>query len=82
MGTSDPDQPLTMDGEPVERTGENGCFGVEAKLYYGKNYFVFRNGDKTLTLNLRRTDAGGDGTTNRDDAAGGGDRKKRHRGGI
>lgn len=63
MGTSDPDQPLTMDGEPVERTGENGCFGVEAKLYYGKNYFVFRNGDKTLTLNLRRTDAGGDGTT-------------------
>lgn len=63
MGTSDPEKPLTMDGEPVERTGENGCFGVAVSLYYGQNYFVFRNGEDTLTLHLTRKDSGGSGTT-------------------
>lgn len=63
MGTSDPTKPLTVDGEPVERTGENGCFGVSVSLVYGRNYFVFRNGEDTLTLHLTRRDSGGDGTT-------------------
>ena len=63
MGTSDPEKSLTMDGKAIERTGEGGCFGVAVDLSYGKNYFTFRNGEETLTLTIRRSDGGGDGTT-------------------
>ncbi len=54
MGTSDPGQELTMNGEPVERQSFGGTFGVKADLTEGTNTYVFRQGDRSQTVTVVR----------------------------
>ncbi len=54
MGTSDPDQDLTMDGEEVPRYGTEGAFGILVSLELGVNEFVFQQGDETVTVEITR----------------------------
>lgn len=53
-GTSDPNEPLTMNYAPVER-GENGIFSLTVDLKVGKNTFTFRHKEQTYvyTVNYR-----------------------------
>lgn len=57
MGTSDPAQPLLLDGEPVERISGNGAFGVLLELSVGENEFVFSQGDQERPLTIQRKSA-------------------------
>lgn len=54
MGTSDPDQPLTMDGEEVPRYGTKGAFGILVKLDVGTNRFVFSQNGTSSTVEIVR----------------------------
>ena len=54
MGTSDPGQPLTLDGEEVVRTTAGGTWGALAKLEMGENTFTFRQGEETARVTVRR----------------------------
>ena len=51
-GTSDPDQPLLLNGEPVERA-PSGAFSVDRTLQPGKNTFTFSHKGKTVTYTVR-----------------------------
>lgn len=53
-GTSDPAEPLTMNGETVER-GENGIFSLTVNLNIGNNTFTFshKGENHTYTVNYR-----------------------------
>ena len=55
-GSSDPDSPLSCNGEEVESRGVYGSFGIYAELVMGENTFRFENGDdsQTLTTDERR----------------------------
>lgn len=52
MGTSDPAQPLTLNGEEVPRYGTKGLFGVLVTLDEGENELVFANGAASLTWHI------------------------------
>ncbi len=52
MGTSNPDEPLTMDGETIERYGTEGVWGVLVSLSSGANTFTFENGADSLTYTV------------------------------
>lgn len=54
MGTSDPAQPLTLDGTPVERRGEKGSWGVLVPLEYGENTFTLNNGGTPVICTVER----------------------------
>ncbi len=54
MGTSDPEQPLTLDGEEVERTASGGSWGVYKKLEQGKNTFTLRQGERSASVTITR----------------------------
>ena len=54
MGFSDPNIPLFMNGEKVERNTEKGSFGVLVYLNYGDNEFVFTQGEKEIVHNIYR----------------------------
>ena len=56
-GSSDPDYPLTCNGEEVEDRGIYGSFGIYAPLEMGDNTFTFQNGDDTQTVTITRTKA-------------------------
>ena len=51
-GTSDPQQPLTIDGHALERASSNGVWGVQVQLKSGTNTFTFAQGDKAVTATL------------------------------
>ncbi len=57
MGTSDPDQPLTLDGEEIVRYGTRGVWGVLVSLSMGSNSFTIANGEETLTYTVKRISA-------------------------
>ena len=59
-GASDPDYPLTMNGNPVERT-EQGFFALYLPLSTGKNTFKFENNgkEKTVVLTRKGSSSGG-----------------------
>ncbi len=59
MGTSDPEQPLTLDGEEVERFTAGGSWGSLQKLAQGKNTFTLRQGEETATVTVTRYTPGG-----------------------
>ncbi len=61
MGTSDPAQPLTLDGEPVARSTKDGTFGVLVTLAKGENRFTFAQGGTQLQLTVHRAGYGGGG---------------------
>mgnify|MGYP003768908699 CR=1 FL=1 len=54
MGTSDPDQPLYMDGAEIERISTTGLFTVNVPLDYKTNTFVFSQGGKSITVTIRK----------------------------
>lgn len=65
MGTSDPEQPLTMNWKNVERQTDNGVFGILVDVAYGDNTFTFRQGSvsKTVTINRPYSQEGSSQTT-------------------
>ncbi len=52
IGTSNPDETLTLDGEVIERYGTEGVWGVLVTLSSGSNTFALANGDDTLTYTV------------------------------
>lgn len=54
MGTSDPAQPLTVDGQPIERHGTRGGWGVLLPLEVGENVFQLQNGGESLTFTIEK----------------------------
>ena len=54
MGTSDPDLPLTLDGETVDRQTTNGVFGVLVELENGTNTFSLRQGSEERIVTIIR----------------------------
>ena len=61
IGTSDPAQPLTVNGTPVERTGEMGVWGVLVPLNMGANDITAVQGDVTVTISVTRSTYSGGG---------------------
>ena len=51
-GTSDPAEPLIMNGNPVERL-ESGDFAMDVELTAGKNTFVFEHKGEATTVIIR-----------------------------
>ncbi len=49
FGTSDPDEPLLLDGRPLERQSTDGVFNMLASLDWGRNTFVFSQGGRSET---------------------------------
>ncbi len=49
MGTSNPSEALTINGDELPRYGTNGVWGILVELEFGANEFVFVNGSETLT---------------------------------
>lgn len=63
MGTCDPAQPLTVNGEAVTMVAKKGCFGVEMPLAVGNNTFTLRQGGETVQITVRRIRDTGSGMT-------------------
>ncbi len=53
IGTSDPTEPLYLDGAPIGRT-KSGYFSVYLPLNKGKNTFTFEHKDETLDYVIHR----------------------------
>lgn len=53
-GNSDPQQPLTLNGEEVEGRGKSGSFGAYVPLAMGENVFTFQNGAQSATVTINR----------------------------
>ena len=51
VGASDPQFPLTLNGQPVDRT-EAGYFSLQLDLQLGANTFAFQHKGQTLTYNI------------------------------
>lgn len=62
-GTSDPDQPLRLNGDQVPGRGIYGSWGVYVPLYEGKNEFTIQQGQDTHTVTITRQPAGTVATT-------------------
>lgn len=62
MGTSDPNKPLTLDGEEVERFTTGGTWGSLQKLSQGKNTFTLRQGEESASVTITRFTPGGTST--------------------
>lgn len=54
MGTSDPDEPLYLDGKEIERISTTGLFTVNVPLDYKTNVFVFKQGGKSISVTIRK----------------------------
>ncbi len=52
MGTSDPSQPLCLNGQEVSRYGTRGLFGILVTLEEGENTLNFTNGTTSLTWHI------------------------------
>ncbi len=57
MGTSDPAQPLSMNGRTVQRHGSRGVWGFLVEAQPGENTFTLRQGDReaSVTFTLRQS---------------------------
>ena len=51
-GTSDPEQPLTLNGEPVSGRGAFGSWGAWVSLSAGENNFTLQNGEEVQTVTV------------------------------
>ena len=60
MGTSDPEQPLLLDGEPVDVRAPGGTFGVLVEVPYDKT-FTFSQGQQSVTVTVKRPGSSGGG---------------------
>ena len=67
MGTSDPSQPLLINGQPAVERAAGGVFGQVVALAEGENVIMLQQGETTLSLNVTRAVyAGGGGGIGRD----------------
>lgn len=64
-GTSDPDQPLYLEGSEVTGRGVFGSFGVYVDLAQGSNRFTFSQNGVSRTVTIQRGGSGGTVTTTR-----------------
>lgn len=64
MGTSDPSQPLTVNGQQVERQGTMGVWGLAVTLAEGDNQFTAQQGDQQVSVTVTKPSpsSGGGGT--------------------
>ena len=53
-GTSDPNYPITINGEEVEYRGEQGTWGARVSLKMGVNTFTVKNGSYVQTVKITR----------------------------
>lgn len=60
MGTSDPEQQLLLDGEPVGVRAPGGTFGVLVEVPYDKT-FTFTQGQQSVTVTVKRPSGGSEG---------------------
>lgn len=58
IGTAAPDQPVLLNGEPVEGRSESGHFAPSRPLAPGPNSFTLTQGDQTLSITVTRIAAG------------------------
>ncbi len=67
FGTSDPEEPLYMDGEEIERISKSGLFAVTVDVPTSGKTFTFKQGEKLLSVTLKRSgsDGTGSGTTSK-----------------
>ncbi len=54
IGTASPDQPVLINGEPIDPRSESGHFAPSLPLQMGENQFTLSQGDETLTLTITR----------------------------
>ena len=62
IGTSDPAQPLTVNGTTVERTGDMGVWGLLVPLNMGANDITAVQGENTVTITVTRSTYSGGGS--------------------
>ncbi|MCI8649549.1 MAG: family 10 glycosylhydrolase [Anaerotruncus sp.] len=53
-GTSNPGEPLTLNGREITRKSNNGLWGVLVDVYAGENSYQFRQGNTTKTVTISR----------------------------
>lgn len=63
VGTSDPAQPLTLNGQEVTRYGTMGVWGIAVSIQEGINTFTAQQGTETVTIALTKPAPSGGGTT-------------------
>ena len=64
FGTSDPEKPLYMNGEEIERISENGLFAATVEVPKKGKTYTFSQGNKTVSVVLKRSGgSSGSGTT-------------------
>lgn len=56
-GRSNPEQPLLLNGEPVENRGAMGSFACFVPLEPGDNLFTLEQGEKQVSVTIRRGSA-------------------------
>lgn len=54
IGTGDRDEPVLINGEPIENRSESGHFAPTVPLDLGENRFILQQGDDTLTVQITR----------------------------
>lgn len=60
MGTSDPAQPLLLDGVPVETRAPGGTFGILVEVPH-ERLFTFTQGTQSVSVTVKRPSGGGGG---------------------
>lgn len=58
IGTGAPDQPVLLNGEPIEGRSESGHFAPSRPLSIGPNTFTLTQGDQTLSVTVTRVASG------------------------
>lgn len=59
MGTSDPGQSLTVNGQPVERQGTRGVWGLELPVAMGNNTITAVQGGESASITFNRRSSSG-----------------------
>ncbi|MGD1895536.1 MAG: N-acetylmuramoyl-L-alanine amidase, partial [Phormidesmis sp.] len=54
IGTADPREPVTINGQPIENRSGDGHFAPTLPLQMGENTFTLVQGDESLTLTITR----------------------------
>ncbi|MEL6453740.1 MAG: N-acetylmuramoyl-L-alanine amidase [Cyanobacteria bacterium J06623_5] len=54
IGTAGPDEPVTINGQPIENRSGDGHFAPTLPLEMGENVFTLMQGDESLTLTITR----------------------------
>ncbi len=62
-GTSNPALALTLDGQTVARSTDDGVFAVVVALQYGENTFTLQQGENNQTVTITRPDGSGPAAT-------------------